>query len=155
GPIDELREPLKKFARNLGVGFQILNDLQDWKLDEANKCTVGADLFGGRPTLLWALACEALSEDEVEELLRLAQDDSGDPSVRLEEARNLYCRADVFGKALQLVDKHRLRALAAIEEIEDERLQHLLQYLLETVWDRPDESEFQAAPVVIPLTLPS
>ncbi len=155
GPIDELREPLKKFARNLGVGFQILNDLQDWKLDEANKCTVGADLFGGRPTLLWALACEALSEDEVEELFRLAQDDSGDPSVRLEEARKLYCRADVFGKALQLVDKHRLRALAAIEEVEDERLQHLLQYLLETVWDRPDESEFQAAPVVIPLTLPS
>ncbi len=154
GPIDDLRDPLKKFARNLGVGFQILNDLQDWRADDFNKCAVGTDLLGGRPTLLWALACDSLSASDSDELLSLATADSQSEAVRVERARQLFLKADVFARALQLVDKHRIRALAAIDELENERLRHLLQYLLDTVWDRPDESEFETRPAVIPLTLP-
>ena len=31
------REPFKQFARNLGIGFQIHNDLKDWQGDDDNK----------------------------------------------------------------------------------------------------------------------
>ena len=52
--------PVRQFARNLGVAFQILNDLNDWRGDQHNKLSAGGDILGGRPTVLWALALEAL-----------------------------------------------------------------------------------------------
>ena len=55
------REAIRKFSRNMGVAFQILNDLGDWCGDDSNKLSAGGDVFGGRPTLLWAGA-EALPE---------------------------------------------------------------------------------------------
>ena len=60
GPADAYAEPIKQFARNLGVAFQILNDLNDWQGDDHNKLSAGGDILGGRPTVLWALALESL-----------------------------------------------------------------------------------------------
>jgi geranylgeranyl pyrophosphate synthase len=54
GSVNGYAEPIKQFARNLGVAFQILNDLQDWRGDDSNKLAAGGDLLGGRPTVLWA-----------------------------------------------------------------------------------------------------
>ena len=62
GPCDEYVQPVRQFSRNLGIAFQILNDLKDWERDDDNKRSVGADLLGGRPTILWALALESLNE---------------------------------------------------------------------------------------------
>jgi geranylgeranyl diphosphate synthase, type II len=60
GPVEQYVQPIKVFARNLGVAFQILNDLNDWRGDQHNKLTTGGDLLAGRPTVLWALALEGL-----------------------------------------------------------------------------------------------
>ena len=154
GSIDDFREPLKKFARNLGIGFQILNDLQDWRGDDDNKRAAGTDLLGARPTLLWALACDSLNQSDLDSLGEVAQDSDLPAEQKIEQARRLYEQAGVFVKALQLVDKHRLRAQAAIDEVADEKLARLLQYLLDTVWDRPDDDEFTTVAPVIPLGLP-
>ena len=64
GPTDAYLAPVKQFARNLGVAFQILNDLNDWRGDQHNKLSPGGDILGGRPTVLWALALEGLSTEE-------------------------------------------------------------------------------------------
>ena len=64
-------KPIKLFARNLGVAFQILNDLGDWQGDDHNKMAAGLDTLGGRPTVLLALALEALSPAKQEELLAI------------------------------------------------------------------------------------
>ena len=45
-------------ASNLGVAFQILNDIKDWAGDEDNKLVAGQDVLAARPTLLLALALE-------------------------------------------------------------------------------------------------
>ena len=60
GPADQYAEPVARLAKHLGIGFQILNDLQDWRGDDFNKLTLGGDVLGGRPTVLWALALEGL-----------------------------------------------------------------------------------------------
>jgi len=73
GPCEEHAGPVKAYARNLGVAFQILNDLKDWESDQENKKSIGADLLGGRPTLLLALALEGLSPELREELMSLVQ----------------------------------------------------------------------------------
>ena len=57
GDAEPYRDAIRIFSRNLGVAFQILNDLGDWTGDESNKLLAGGDVIGGRPTLLWRSHC--------------------------------------------------------------------------------------------------
>ncbi len=137
GAADKLAEPIRLYARNIGVAFQILNDLGDWDGDSNNKLTAGGDVLGGRPTLLWALALATLPDAEKQELLALA-----DPESRLSDAekiataRRLYTQARAFDQARMLVDKHERRALEAAAQIDSEPMQRLLLYLVDTVLER-------------------
>jgi len=138
GPVDEYLQPLKQFARNLGVAFQILNDLKDWQGDQDNKLAAGGDVLGGRPTLLLAVALEALNEEQQSELLSLIEADQEPAELRVQRTRFLYHEAKVFEKARRLVDKHQQRAEAIADEIEPEPLRRLLYYLIDTVLDRDE-----------------
>jgi geranylgeranyl pyrophosphate synthase len=147
GPADEYIQPIRQFARNMGVAFQILNDLKDWQGDSDNKMLAGGDTLGGRPTVLWALALETLSEDQQAELISLVADASGSEEYRIRRVRQLYEEADVFEKAHRLVDKHQQRAEAIADEIEPEELRRLFYYLIDTVLERPSEAK---TPEIIP-----
>jgi len=157
GPIGEYAEPMRQFARNLGVAFQILNDLQDWEGDSHNKLSAGGDILGGRPTVLWALALEALPAAAQAELLSLVADESHPVSYRLARVRALYNEAGVFEKAHRLVDKHQQRAEAIVDELPSEELRRLFYYLIDTVLDRPADAPPPPPPTVsstiVPLTL--
>ena len=56
GSADAYEKFIPEFSRNLGVAFQILNDLNDWAGDDHNKLAAGRDALSARPTLLFALA---------------------------------------------------------------------------------------------------
>ncbi|MGE0759848.1 MAG: polyprenyl synthetase family protein [Pirellulaceae bacterium] len=139
-PVGSLAEPIRQFARNLGVAFQILNDLKDWRGDDNNKLAAGGDILGGRPTVLWALALEGLAEASQQELLSLVADDTRPAAVRIQRVRELYDEAGVFDKAHRLVDKHQERAEAVTDTIESEELRRLFYYLIDTVLERPAET---------------
>lgn len=140
GPCYDYISKVKTFSRNLGVAFQILNDLKDWERDAEKNDHVGSDLLGGRPTLLWALALEGLNENDRNELLQLIEPECELPPVkRLQRARHLYFEAGVFEKAHRLVDKHQQKAEEIADSIEPEELRRLLYYLVDTVLDRTGE----------------
>ncbi len=151
GPAESYREAIGGFARSLGVAFQILNDLNDWQGDENNKRRSGGDVLGARPTVLLALAFEALSERDRAELSRLVRSQT-DSAEAVERVRQLYNQAGVFDKAAQLVDKYRQRAEAIADEIQPEELRRLLYYLVDTVLESPPAEE---PPVVVPLEMPA
>jgi len=73
GPADAYEKTVADFSKNLGVAFQILNDLKDWDGDSDNKLIAGQDVLAARPTLLLALALEGSTPAEREELLALLQ----------------------------------------------------------------------------------
>src|SRR5439155_24175764 len=129
-----------EFSRHLGVAFQILNDLKDWSADEDNKLVAGQDVLAARPTLLLALALEAASPAEREELLSLSggneADHAGGSPECVERVRHLYTRLNVFDKAEKLVEKSRARAEALADEVEPAELRELLYYLVDSVLDR-------------------
>ena len=79
GPADAYEKMVAEFSKNLGVAFQILNDLKDWDGDSDNKLIAGQDVLAARPTLLLALALEGSTPAEREELLALLH---GQPRAR-------------------------------------------------------------------------
>ncbi len=137
---------LKQFSRNLGVAFQILNDLGDWQGDSHNKLEGCGDTLGGRPTVLWALALEGLAPNKQQELIDLVDNTELAAEIRVNRVRQLYNEAEVFEKALRLVEKHQDRAEAIADEIQPEALRRLLYYLIDTVLERPAEIPTAATP---------
>lgn len=130
-----------QFARNLGVAFQILNDLNDWRSDDGNKRIAGGDVLGGRPTVLWALALEALDVPRRDELEMLLAEAVTEATIR--RVRELYTLAGVFEKATRLVDKYQQRCETVADAVEPEELRRLLYYLVDTVLERPAAEEPQ------------
>ncbi len=142
-------EAIRTFCRNLGVAFQILNDLGDWNGDQDNKLQAGGDVLGGRPTVLWALALAGLDEtDQAELLSTVSADCSLTPVQRIAKVRKLYQRSGAFDSAQRLVDKHQQRAEAVADEVESEPLRRLLYFLVDTVLERPSEP----APPLVAIT---
>jgi geranylgeranyl pyrophosphate synthase len=134
-PAGSYRQPAARFARHLGVAYQILNDLDDWQSDLPAERPGGSDLLGGRPTVLWALALEGLGEHDRHELESLLNRPSKD-EARIARAAELYEQAGAFERAAALVSKHHRQAVATAEQIKLEPLSHLLHFLADAILDR-------------------
>jgi len=155
GPADSYEKAVADFSKNLGVAFQVLNDLKDWDGDDDNKLIAGQDVLAARPTLLLALALEGSTPAEREELLSLIQrrPDKDAAAPTLERVRQLFAKAHIFEKAEKLVEKYRARAEAVADEIQPTELRELLYYLVDSVLDRPAPATEPGVPPLIQLTV--
>jgi len=123
------------FSRQLGVGFQILNDLKDFQEDKDNKLVAGQDAGALRPTVLLALARERTDARQLGQLNEVLRGElmHDSPRERFEWFKALYTECGVFEVAQTLVDKSRDRAEALADDVELEPLRQLLYYLVDTV----------------------
>jgi geranylgeranyl pyrophosphate synthase len=149
GPAEDYVQPIRQFSRNMGVAFQILNDLKDWTGDSDNKLAAGGDILGGRPTVLLALALQNLPDAEQAELISLVDGKGSTTEFQLQRVYQLFEQADVFEQAHRLVDKHQQRAEAIADEVQPEELRRLFYYLVDTVLERPTESAETTNPPVV------
>ena len=134
-PTERYVDTIKHFAHDLGVAFQIINDLNDWHGDNHNKLQAAGDIIGGRPTLLWAAALNGLSREKQQRLQTLV-DDVPLADESLQEIRALYEEGGAFQQAARFVEKHQERAEAVAAQIEPEPLRRLFCYLIEMVLER-------------------
>ena len=149
GSADDYVQPIRQFSRNMGVAFQILNDLKDWNGDSDNKLSAGGDILGGRPTVLLALALQNLPAAEQEELISLVDGKTSSSEFQLQRVYQLFEQADVFEQAHRLVDKHQQRAESIANEVQPVELRRLFYYLVDTVLERPTESAETADPPIV------
>jgi geranylgeranyl pyrophosphate synthase len=152
GPVEPYAEMLTQFSRHLGVAFQILNDLGDWLGDDHNKLVAGQDAQALRPTLLWAMAWEASSPAEREEVIRIAQSSSS-PHAKFEAYKRHFEKLGVFDKAHTLVEKSRARVEALADAVTPDSLRELLYFVIDTVLAE-DGLPQKPAPVVVSMDLP-
>ena len=139
GAAEQYEKLVADFSRNVGVAFQILNDLKDWAGDEDNKLVAGQDVLAARPTLLLALALEGSPPARREELLHLVREAraaGADAEAVVRRVRDLYFAADVFAKADKLVDKFRAKAEALADGVEPPEFREFLYYLVDTVLEK-------------------
>jgi geranylgeranyl pyrophosphate synthase len=135
GPTEHYVETIRRFAHDLGVAFQIINDLNDWQGDNHNKLRAAGDIIGGRPTLLWAVALAGLAAEKRNRLEALVNE-SPLADDRLREIRRLYEEAGAFQQASRLVEKYQGRAETLAAQIEPEPLRRLFYYLIDMVLER-------------------
>jgi geranylgeranyl pyrophosphate synthase len=139
GPVEQYEKLVGDFSRNVGVAFQILNDIKDWTGDEDNKLVAGQDVLAARPTLLLALALEGSSPARREELLHLigqTRAENADTEAIVRRVRDIYFAAKVFEKADKLVDKFRAKAESLADGVEPTEFRELLYYLVDTVLEK-------------------
>lgn len=161
-------DQVSQFCRQVGVGFQVLNDLKDWQGDSDNKLKRGQDALALRPTLLLALALKDADADDRQVLQDVLSGkfDHQSEEARIDKIRSIFEACNVFDKAETLVERSQERAQDIIAEIDDENVQSLLQFFLETVLARDDgptpaehldpdspEGPPSPMPVVVPLSL--
>ena len=150
GPADAYEKMIGEFAKNLGIAFQILNDLGDFDTNSENKVVAGQDVLAGRPTVLLAMALETATPAQKEEILGLLQRArKGDSSFQLvERIHQLYQLNEVFSKGQKLVEKFRARAEAIADEVDSEDFRRLLYFLVDSVLEK-----FEAPQQAEPLSL--
>lgn len=129
---ERYEELIPQFCRQLGVGFQILNDLNDWRGDDHNKLVAGQDALALRPTVLLALALQAATAEQRSEIREILET-SGQDTVRLSRLRRIFTECDAFSRAEGLVDKSRARAEALADEIDSDEIRQLFYFFVDTV----------------------
>jgi geranylgeranyl pyrophosphate synthase len=149
GDAQPFEKLIADFSRNLGVAFQILNDLKDWEGDDNNKLVSGGDVLSARPTLLLALALESANEEDKQVLLDLlGSEQRSDMTIR--KVRRIYDRYQVFAKADKLVEKYRARTESIADEVENDDFRALLYFLVDTILDK-EESDPSEAMMSLPV----
>lgn len=147
GEHPDLDKTVTEFGKNLGIAFQILNDLKDFEADGDNKIIAGQDVLASRPTVLLALALETLPAARREELLALVSEGEAPDAERVVRVKYLYDLAGVFDKAERLVDKFRAKAEDLADSVAPEELRHLLLYLVDSVLDGSSHVVPEAQPM--------
>lgn len=127
---------LKEYGRNLGYGFQIVDDLLDYLGEESitGKST-GNDLCEGKMTLPLIFALEQADQDERDRIIKILQD----PEARRKSFNSVYSfidKYDGFRRAQHRAERciedalHNLHIFPAHMEKEIRILQGLAHYAL-------------------------
>jgi len=117
--IDE--DLLRRFCMYLGEGYQVLNDLEDWRSDAPSRVAPGTDALAQRPTILLAFALEAGGEEA-----RPVSRAEGE----VERLRELYEKLGAFDRADRLVDRLRERARQLAEEFHAPGIRELMAFIV-------------------------
>jgi geranylgeranyl diphosphate synthase type II len=125
---------LNEFATNLGIGFQIQDDVLDLLADEAKLGkTLGLDIVEGKKTILIIRALEIAKESEHIELLNNFMENNGADKSQISLFKEMFNDLGIFNYALTMADsyfeKAKLSLLQLKESVYREALLEILKQL--------------------------
>lgn len=107
---DEIIHNLKKYASNLGIAFQILDDLLDINASEEQLGKkIGGDLLEGKKTFLILKALELVkNENDLQKIKSVIDNDGLNPGDENDilEIKNIYERSGVIEYAENEIEKY-------------------------------------------------
>ena len=126
GGSDEEIKALAGFGKNIGIAFQIQDDLLDitGNENELGKF-IGGDLVEGKKTFLFIKALEKATGNDRTKLLNVIKR-KGIPVNEVESYKRLYIKLNVLQEAKQEIKKYTNQALKSIRYIRKEHREHFI-----------------------------
>ena len=115
-PEEDCRK-LRRFAVELGLAFQLQDDLLDSYGDERLGKAIGGDILEGKKTYLMVTAMSRADEPTREELRTLLADGETDAAKKIATVKAIYDRLDVPHLAEQQIELRFERALAQLDTL--------------------------------------
>lgn len=132
---DADRKALREFGENIGIAFQIKDDILDLYADpEKFGKQVGGDVIANKKTMLFLSALTVATGPQRDMLKQLQEESNVD--IKLSRTTELFDHLKVRAICQERMDDHYKRALSALDaiKVEDqnkEALRSLAQYLIE------------------------
>ncbi len=127
---------LENYGRNLGMAFQIQDDLLDIIGDEKEfGKTVGGDLIEGKKTFLFLKAYEKAKGKDLADLKKVI-DNSGIRKNQIKKYRDLYISLGVIDETKNEVEKYTKYALRSLKNLKDSESKEMLVWLANTLIKR-------------------
>ncbi|MDE5623208.1 MAG: polyprenyl synthetase family protein [Alistipes sp.] len=115
-PEEDCRK-LRRFAIELGLAFQLQDDLLDSYGDERLGKAIGGDILEGKKTYLMVTAMSRADEPTREELRTLLADGNMAPERKIAAVKAIYDKLDVPHLTEQQIELRFERALAQLETL--------------------------------------
>jgi len=132
---DEIKN-LSAYGKNLGMAFQIQDDLLDIIADENELGKkIGGDLLEGKKTFLFLSALDLAKGKEKQKLLNLIENKGAKPD-EIDYYKNLYIKLGVTEKAKKEILKYSNKALASVNKIKNAEAKYLFNWLIEALINR-------------------
>ncbi|HMS33972.1 MAG TPA: polyprenyl synthetase family protein [Ignavibacteria bacterium] len=137
---NELVENVRNYAANIGLAFQIQDDLLDITADETEfgKKT-GGDLVEGKKTYLLIKALEAVTDEKDKiKILNIVNKTglSPDDTAAISEIKNIYIKYGVIDSALKEIKKYTELAYRNLNNLPDGENKESLRWFAEMLMGR-------------------
>ena len=127
-------EALSNYAINLGIAFQIQDDILDLTADEAALGKhIGQDIIEGKKTWLMIKARERAENDEHMELINRFYKSNGLEENDIADVRNMLISLDVIKDAETEAQKYFAQAKDSIANLEQNEHQQMLIWLADSL----------------------
>ncbi len=124
------------YGKNLGMAFQIQDDLLDIMAEENQfGKTVGSDLLEGKKTYLFLRALEKAKGKEKSALLNVIKK-KGIERTEIDKYRNLYIKLDVLKDAEREIMKYTKLALKNLSQLPNDDGKNLMHWLANILINR-------------------
>lgn len=123
----DVRAVLETFSESLGIGYQIRDDIQDFR--DIGK---SSDANSVRPSILFALACESNENADKDRLIDLWFRLGRDREV-VEEIRGIFAVLRVEENAMQLLHHYRNEAIRSLNPLKNAHLKTFLRRIVSRI----------------------
>ncbi len=123
-----IHDVLQTYSRNLGIAYQIRDDIDDWTGGGDGR----TDLEAHRLSVIAALAIEKTRGDD----RKLVEDlwlDRGD--IDAQRVQNVLARSGVTGRAAELLDAYKEEAIRSLRHLEHASLKGLLRRVMTKIFN--------------------
>jgi geranylgeranyl diphosphate synthase type II len=127
---------ITKYGLNIGIAFQIQDDLLDITADEEKfGKRIGGDLLEGKKTYLFIKALEKAKGEDRKALIKVI-DNKGIRINQVNKYKALYEKLNVIDDAKDLINYYTKRALRSLYVIKSENDRNILIWLADTLLKR-------------------
>jgi len=132
----EILRGLSDYGQNLGMAFQIQDDLLDITAEE-NKLgkKIGGDLIEGKKTFLFISALEKSKNTDRRELLKIINNKGIEPA-EVEKYKLIYKKLNVLEDAKAMINSYTGKALNSLDVIEKDEDREMLKWMADFLLKR-------------------